>query len=211
MNAREAHDRAVQKLADEYERDGFRVQREPTLPFTFPDGSAYRADLLAERDDEHLVVEVKLRGVRADPRDRQWDHLARAIRARHGWHFKIVPVDREPSPLPELAPIKAALANAEALLDGQQIAAALLLAASVFEASARLRLKAAGVPSDDVGLTVLIERLVSEGLVEQEEFVLLRDAMERRNAVAHGHLDQLPDPDSLRPLLAVARRLLSMP
>lgn len=211
MNAREAHDRAVQKLADEYRRMGFQVQREANLPFVFPDGSSYCADLLAERGDEHVVVEVKLRGVRGDRRDRQWDRLAKQIRARQGWHFKIVPVDREPSPLTSAAPIEAALVDAETLSKSSQPVASLLVAASAFEASARLRLRTAGIPADDDGPIVLIERLVSEGFVEQEEFVPLREALERRNAIAHGHLDEPPDAVTLQALIAAARRLLAQP
>ncbi|AUX43211.1 uncharacterized protein SOCE26_046550 [Sorangium cellulosum] len=211
MNGREEHDRAVQKLADEYARKGFQVQKEAVLPFALGDGGRFRADILAERGDEHHVVEVTVRGVRGvrgEPQARRWDEIARQVRARPGWHFKIVPVERDPLPLPDPERIEAELANAEALLDQDKLAAALLLAAAAFEASARRRLLAEGAQLSNDTPAALVEHLVSEGHVEQEEFVPLRDAIELRNTILHGHLDQLPEREAVKRLVTDARRLL---
>ncbi|WP_437942294.1 hypothetical protein [Sorangium sp. So ce341] len=208
MNAREAHDRAVQKLVDEYASKGFQVQKEAVLPFVLEGGRRLRADILAERDDEHHVVEVKLRGVRGELEARRWDEIARQIRARPGWHFKIVPIEQDPPPLPDPERIEAELTNVEALLDQDRLTAALLLAASAFEASARRRLLAAGALLRSDTPAALAEQLVAQGHIEQENFVPLRDAIELRNAVVHGHLDQLPERDAIQRLVADARRLL---
>jgi uncharacterized protein YutE (UPF0331/DUF86 family) len=208
MNARETHDRAVQKLAEEYASKGFRVQTEATLPFAPLDGVPYRADLLAERDEEHHVVEVKLRGAR-DAQAERWGDLAKQVRAHPGWHFRIVLIDREAPPLPDSERIEAELVTAQTLLDEGKLAAAALLAASAFEASARRSLLAAGAPPKDDTPAALVERLVSEGRIEQEEFVPLRDAIELRNAIVHGHLDQLPERDAIERLVTDARRLLT--
>jgi hypothetical protein len=208
MSVREAHDQAVQKLADDYAAKGFQVQKDVELPFLLEDGRRHHVDLLAERGDEHHIVEVSLVGARGEPQARRWEQLAREARARSGWHFKIVFADKERSPLPDPERIEAELANAEALVDDDKVAAAVLLAASAFEASARRRLLAAGVlPKDDAPLA-LVERLVSDGHVEQEDFVPLRDAIELRNEIAHGYLEQRPAREAVRRLITDARRLL---
>ncbi|WP_437642552.1 hypothetical protein [Sorangium sp. So ce854] len=208
MNVREAHDRAVQRLVDEYASKGFQVRKEAVLPFALEGGRPFHADILAERDGEHHVIEVKLQGVRGEPQPRRWDEIARQVRTRPGWHFKIVLVDRDPPPLPSPERIEAELTNAETLLDQDKLAAAMLLAAAAFEASARRRLLAAGELPNNESLTALVEHLVSGGHVDQEEFVPLRDAIELRNAIVHGHLDELPERDAIQRLIAGARRLL---
>jgi hypothetical protein len=208
MNRRETYDRAVQKLADEHAAKGYQVQRDVALPFAIDGGQPLRADLLAERGDEHLVVEVALRGVRGEPQARGWEEIARRVRERPGWHFKIVFVDREPPPLPEPEVIEAELRNAEALLGQDKVAAAMLLAASAFEASARRRLLAEGALPADAAPVVLVERLLDAGHVEQEDVVPLRDAIELRNDIAHGYLEQPPARDTVRRLVTDARRLL---
>jgi hypothetical protein len=209
VNAREAHDQAVEKIAGEYVAKGFRVQREVVLPFLAQGEQGYRADLVAERDDEHHVIEVKLRGVRGEPQARRWSELAKAIRSRPGWHFQIVPVDREPPALPDAGRITREIANAEALLAGGNLTAAVLLAGSAFEASALRRLtKMGALPTSDAP-SALVERLVSEGELEQQDFVPLRDAIERRNEVAHGQLDAPALREAVERLVTGARRVLA--
>lgn len=207
MNARDAHDRAVQKLAEEYEGKGFRVQRDPQI--SFPDGGQYQADILAEREGEHVVVEVKLLGTAGDSRNRRWDQIAKQIKSRHGWHFKIVPVEREPAELPDIARIRDTLTSAEVLVREGHAPAALLLSASAFEASARRLLAANGSDVDYKAGLVLIEQLVSEGFLEQEDFASLRAAMDRRNAIAHGFLTDLPEAEVIHTVIAATRRLLA--
>ncbi|XXY49765.1 hypothetical protein WME91_01245 [Sorangium sp. So ce269] len=199
----------MQKLADEYASKGFQVRKDAVLPFAFEGGHPFRADILAERDGEHHVVEVALRGVRSEPQARRWDEVAKQVRTRPGWHFKIVPVEREPPPLPTPERIEAELTNVEELLDQDQIAAAMLLATAAFEASARRRLLTADAPPPKyVTPAALVEHLVSQGHIDQEEFVPLRDVMQLRNAIAHGHLDQLPEREAVQRLVTNARQLL---
>lgn len=207
MNARETHDRAVERLAAEYEAQGYQVQRDALLPFAVPDGRAYRADLVAERAGEHLVVEVKLSGVAEE--SRRWRELANEIRSHAGWHFRIVAVDREPTPIPDAERVEAAIANAEALLAGENLPASVLVAASAFEAAALRRLSALGALPRSATGAALVERLVSEGELDQHAFVPLRDAIDHRNAIAHGHLDAPARREDVEHLVSSARLLLA--
>lgn len=209
MNTREAHDQTVEKLASEYAAKGFRVQREAVLPFTMAGEQPYRADLVAERDDEHQVIEVTIRGTRGEQQARRWSEIAQQIRSHPGWHFQIVLVDREPPSIPDPGRISVEIANAEALLEGGNFTAAVLLAGSAFEASAQRRLSAMGALPRSDAPAALVERLVSEGQLDQEDFVPLRDAIELRNAVAHGQLDLPARREAVERLVTSARRLLT--
>jgi hypothetical protein len=210
VNAREAHDQAVEKLASEYAAKGFRVQKEALLPFAFTRAgqATHRADLVAEREEEHHVIEVTVRGVRGEPHARRWREIAEEIRSHPGWHFQIVLVDREPPAVSGPERIAAEIANTEALLEGGNLTAAVLLAGAAFEAAAQWRLTAIGALTSSNGSTTLVERLVSEGQLEQEDFVPVRDAIELRNAVAHGSLDLPASREAVERLVDSARRLL---
>jgi hypothetical protein len=210
VNAREAHDQAVEKLAGEYKAKGFQVQKEVDLPFSFAGQQRYRADLVAERGDEHLVIEVKLHGVQEGPQARRWSEIAREVRSHPGWHFQIVAVDRELPAIPNPERIAAEIASAEALLEQGTVTAAILVAASAFEAAAQRRLQEIGaLPNGNASRQTLVERLVSEGQLDQEDFVPLRDAIEVRNAVSHGYFDQPASREAATRLVTSARRLLT--
>jgi hypothetical protein len=114
-----------------------------------------------------------------------------------------------PPSLPDACIIAAEIANAEALLEGGNVTAAVLVAGAAFEASALQRLSAMGALPRSLTPTLLIERLVSEGQLEQEDFVPLRDAIELRNAVAHGSLDAPARREAVERLVTSARRLLA--
>lgn len=212
MNAREAHDQAVEKLASEYAAKGFRVEKEAELPFSFARAGqpTPRADLVAQRGEEHLVFEVKVRGVRGEPHARRWREIAEEIRSHPGWHFQIVLVDGEPPAVTGPERVAAEIANAEELVERGNLAAAVLLAGAAFEAAAQWRLQAIGALSNGGGTTTLVERLVSEGQLDQEDFVPVRDAIELRNAVAHGSLDLPASSEAVELLLSAARRLLAV-
>lgn len=209
MKAQEAHDQAVEKLANEYRAKGYNVQKEVILPFAVAGKQKYRADLVAERGEERHVIEVKLLGVRGEEA-RRWGELAREIRSHPGWHFRIMAVEREPPPIPDLERIAAEIANAEALLEQGTVTAALLLAGSAFKASANRRLEAMrALPDSDATPQALVEQLVSEGQLDQEDFVPIRDALEAGDAVAHGYFDPPASREAAERLVTGARRLLT--
>lgn len=207
MNQREPYDQTVERLAREYQAKGFDVRKKALLPFEVPGAPDYEVDMLVERGDEHHVIEVKVRGGR-DQEKRPWGSLAHEIRQRQGWHFQIVSVDRKPAPSTDPARIDATLAKAEALRARGDATTALLVAASGFEAAARRRLADMNATPRSDAPSLLVERLVSEGELDQEDFVPLRDAIELRNAVAHGALDEPVSPDAVTRLVTAARRLL---
>ena len=89
------------KVAEEYRRKGYEVAREVALDF-LPD---IRADLIARKDDEVRVIEVKTRSsLAANP---QIGEMARIVDEKRGWTFELrlvgephrsdIPKDGQPS------------------------------------------------------------------------------------------------------------------
>jgi hypothetical protein len=199
---------AVQRLESELSAKGYRVQRDAMLPFSLPGVRPYQVDMLAERDDEHRVIEVALRGVRGAPQSGRWSELAEQVRSRPGWHFQVVLVDQEPTVTLDPQRIAAELANAETLLADGNVSAAVLLAAAAFEAAASLKVQPNG--GFYKSAIALLERLVSDGEIGQEEFVPLRDAIQLRDGVAHGQFNVASSAgDAASQLVSAGRRLLT--
>jgi uncharacterized protein YutE (UPF0331/DUF86 family) len=164
---------------------------------------------LAEREGEHHIIEVAVRGAPGGRQARRWGEIAREVRSHPGWHFRIVLVEPEPPAVAAPERISAEIENAERLLDLGTANAALLLAYSAFEASAQRRLMAIGAPTTSDTPVELVTLLVSEGALDQEDFVPLRDAIEQRNAVAHGYLEPPASRETVERFVASARRLLA--
>jgi uncharacterized protein YutE (UPF0331/DUF86 family) len=118
-------------------------------------------------------------------------------------------VDRDPPAVADPERIAAEIANTEALLERGNLTAAVLLAGAAFEAAAQWRLNTIGALASSDGPTTLVERLVSEGQLDQEDFVPVRDAIELRNAVAHGSLDLPASREAVERLVKSVQRLLA--
>src|SRR2546421_239635 len=99
---KERHDQLADRVAASYRNRGYRVTVEPTIR-QLPDFlSSFRPDLIAENEDESLVIEVKLPG--SAPSGPGWDQLALEIGKHPGWKFEIVSDDpNEPVPAASLS------------------------------------------------------------------------------------------------------------
>jgi hypothetical protein len=163
-----AYERAVERVSKDYEAKGFRVQRE--APVALSGGHEFRADLLAERGDEHHVVEVALAGVPSSPSAKRWGEVAEWVRATPGWHFKIVVADKDLPPLPTSELLRRELETVNGLLAEERGAAALLLASSIFEASIRHRLNGEGTENEGLRSgVVLLERAIDSELLDEAD------------------------------------------
>ncbi len=133
----------VREIAERYRGQGYEVTVAPSadqLPEVLRDLSP---DLIARKDDDLVIVEVKSRPHLASaPRP---SDLARVVREHPGWRFELVIVSPE---RPFLAPYDAEdwtaeeigdrLSEAQLLLEAGHVEAALLLAWSATEATLRL-------------------------------------------------------------------------
>jgi hypothetical protein len=65
---------------------------------------------------------------------------------------------------------------------------------SIIEAAARHRLSALNIsPTSRISSSALLKMLLTEGIIEENDYSVLRRALAVRNAIAHGFLNQTVD------------------
>lgn len=183
---------AVRRITEKYQRDGYQVVGESELP---PELQPCRPDLVVRKGNELIVIEVARAS--APRRPGYWSALAERIYGKHNWHFRIVVLgdDKESlalRPLPTLAELRARLERTRSLLQEGESQAALLLAWSLLEAAARLRmLDDDGDPARATTPASLIKGLVHLGYLDEAQAESIASAMKLRNAIAHGFVGEL--------------------
>ena len=115
-----------------------------------------------------------------------------------------------PAQLPDIPELLARLANV-ALVDedGDQRRLEFLLLWSIIEAAGRHRLSPLKIPpTRRISSSALIKMLLTEGIIEDDDYSILRRGLAVRNAVAHGFLNQPVDAALFVELRKRARTLL---
>jgi hypothetical protein len=155
-------------------------------------------DLIARRNGENIAVEIKT----SSPASfEQVQQLARALENRAGWKLQVVYADladpewAPPSELPEIQELSARLASLDSV-DGNSDRSRLqfLLLWSIIEAAARHRLSPLKIPpTRRISSSALLKMLLTEGIIEEDRYAVLRRGLAIRNAIAHGFLNQMVD------------------
>lgn len=196
-------------LAQDYSDKGYRVSREVFLDF-FP---KLRVDILAEKEDEKKVVEVKSRtSLARTPAIRE---LARILKSKAGWTFELSLVgEREKLDAPENArqfedvDIVGLTETVKRLLDLGYFEAALMCAWSAFEATLRVLIEENGISIERVTTSAyILELAVSEGVISSEDYDSLVHMMRHRNAVAHGFKTTDLDSELITGLIETTQRI----
>ncbi len=206
----------LSQYADWYSHQGYSVSVRPG-PRNLPNFlRALAPDMIARRNGENIVVQIKT----SSPES--WDrvqNLTRALQHRAGWQLQVVYADlRDPEwePPDELPPPSDLLNRLKSLhaagTSNEQRGVELMLLWSILEGAARHRLANSDLqPTSRISSSALIKALLSEGLIEDDEYDLLRRGLAVRNATAHGFLNQSVDPTLFDGLRHLARGLLRAP
>jgi hypothetical protein len=204
---------AIRQYADWYAQQGYQVSVEPA-PRDLPEFLRTLApDLIARRNGENIVVEIKT----SSPASfEKVQHLARALEHRAGWKLQVVYVDlpdpewQPPARLPEAEELLARLDSLNGVeKDDDQNRLKFLLLWSIIEAAARHRLSRLKIPpTRRISSSALLKMLLTEGIIEEEQYTVLRRGLAVRNAIAHGFLNQSVDAALFEELREAARRLL---
>ena len=194
----------IEQLADRYRAQGYDVEREVQL-----EGLSSRADLVARRADETVLVEVK--ATSPGPVSASLENLAE-FAERHGWRFSIaLATDRtgvEEIEVLSRDGVQRLIADARTTQASNWIAA--LASVAAWEGAARyalVRTERQSVPRP--GPLALLQALASQGLVTPPEEHLLRELISVRNAAAHGRVVGTIRDDLVASGLAIAESLLS--
>ena len=204
---------AIRQYADWYSRQGYQVSVEPS-PRELPEFLRTLApDLIARRDGANIVVEIKT----SSPASfEQVQRLARALEHRADWRLQVVYADladpewAPPSHLPEISELLARLDSfSGADKDDDRSRLQFLLLWSIIEAAARHRLSQLKIPpTRRISSSALLKMLLTEGIIEDDRYAVLRRGLAVRNALAHGFLNQTVDVALFDDLRRVAKRLL---
>ena len=197
--------------AEQYRREGYDVEIEPRLDFL----AGRRPDLVARKDGENRVIEVKSRSALAS---RSTSDIARMVRLQPGWSFDLVLVgepERMDSPAGSLPLGKDGVTRradgAEEALASGYIEAAFLMAWAAWEAAVRVLIAAEEAGSVvATGVEEVLDQARFRGFVSSDEYDRLREMRKFRNAIVHG-LSVSPFSEALvRELIALARTLAAM-
>ncbi|MBV8735800.1 MAG: hypothetical protein JO007_00800 [Alphaproteobacteria bacterium] len=204
---------AIRQYAEWYARQGYQVSVDPS-PRELPEFLRTLApDMIAQRDGENIVVEMKT----SSPASFETiQRLARALEHRAGWKLQVVYVDladpewQPPPRLPEIKELSARLdLIGPASGDEDQNRLEFLLLWSIIEAAARHRLAARKVPpTSRISSSALLKMLLTEGIIEEDAYSVLRRGLAARNAIAHGFLNQTVDVALFEQIRGAAQRLL---
>ena len=201
--------RRVQELAQEYQDRGYQVTVGPE-PGQLPEPLArFRPDLVARKSDDAVVVEVKPRGSLSDP---ELQKLAKIVREQPGWRFELVLLKPEPG-LPgttawNVEDVAESLRQVGAILGPGYPEAALLLAWSAAEATLRLLAEKERLDLEREDAPYLLRLLVTRAVITREQYQRLWEALELRNAVAHGLKPPHLDPTEIAALCQLIADLL---
>jgi REase_AHJR-like len=200
-------------IAEEYRSRGYKVIEQPS-PEQLPEFLVgYHPDVLVQRGDEAIIVEVKSRSsLIKDPRIKE---LARLVQAEPHWNFELVVVGEEdPLSAPEgAAPferddILRGIEAAERLLASEFSEAALLQAWSTLEATVRLLSEKEGLVLERLNPLSILTQATSNGVISRDDYNFLTKVMKYRNALAHGFKTIDFDPVLVTELINITKRLL---
>lgn len=183
----------VEEKARQYKAEGYHVYVEPSGSILPDFLHGFRPDLIAQRSDRSVIVEIRSPGkVR---RSDYWRDLSEAVQQHPDWHFELIvnaPQDNMAKGRSlSAAEIRQLLEQSEQMAQQNAISASLLLAWSALEATMRQALHNADAQPPDLKPATLVSRLYTEGLVDRTDYDFLLSAMRQRNAVAHGFYQRI--------------------
>jgi hypothetical protein len=209
-----AERRRVTSVARELEAEGFEVIVHPDddeLP-EFLRG--LEPDIVAFGNEANVVVEVKSRPTLRDPASRLKE-LAEAVEKQPGWRLDLVvtnppdhtigmPIGQEPDP----SEIQERIGIAREMLDDGHGEVAALIAWSAAEAALRQVARTYNVSIDRLQPEVILSQLLDDGILDDDEFDVLRRALIERDFIAHGYRANASPSSWVPPLIDATRGLL---
>jgi len=179
----------VDDLRRQYELQGYRVLNE--LPVTESDAlAAYKPDLVVQKDDEIIVVELK-RGVEArETADLQV--LRDQVESHPGWRFRLLLLGDPGQAIP-LASRKGVRsdyrrreARARKALKLGHLDEAITILWMAIEGTLRTYFARRGqVPNKGVTALSMLRKLYDEGLIDKIELTLLSEGYKARSEAVH--------------------------
>jgi hypothetical protein len=193
-NINEIHHALVTRVAQQYEKDGYKVYFEPgssNLPF---DLGSYRPDLLAiKAENDGYIIEIKSKSTYASV-DR-FREIAETVAQHNGWRFLLVTGDdvspngseqQNESSLLSWEQIKVRKEKGDKLLSLGELEGAFLAFWGILEAMMRNQAERVSIPITHFPTSSLIKHLYSQGELSIEQFDKIMELLNIRNQFVHG-------------------------
>ena len=212
LTAHESERQRVQKVGQVYRDKGYDVLIEPKGD-QLPDFlQAFRPDLIAHKGDEHIVVEVKMRGRVSDLP--QVNELAKVVRNEADWKFELFLLGPENSffvngaSLFTVEEIRSKIVEVALFVENGHLEAAFLMGWSLAEATLRVLAVKEGIEGETATSDYLLKQMTFEGIIARETYHDLKRAQQTRNAIAHGFKSSQLTVATVQELIALIDEIL---
>ena len=186
------HEQKIQDTAQQLQERGYRVVTEPSkldLPF---DLGNYVPDLVATKDEQGIIFEVKTSFKRISVDRLQ--NLAEQIASHNGWRFVLITLDDESEdvfPLeakdfPYWQDLESRLSKVDILIQSSLFEPAILFLWSILELLLRKKAVIENIPIERFPASNLLDHLYSRGEISMDQFDIFKDFLKCRNKIAHG-------------------------
>jgi hypothetical protein len=208
------YEERVARIAGEYRKLGYNVLVHPSLDQVPKFLGRYTPDLLALRENDNVIVEIKTERTKNDLSDLV--PVMKAVEERSDWRFDLVfanPRGRRQVHVPKelMAPGKIVerLQSSELLIKRRDYEGALVIAWTAVEATLRYLAWRADVDVVRKPAMFMVKQLFSLGHLNRGDYELLESSLKKRNDVAHGFIVKGGVLRTARALSALAQRLIN--
>ncbi len=211
------YEQELRRIAEQYAEEGYAVTTHPGESHLPNFAKGFGVDVLATRDQEGVLVQVK-----RDRADLQGDPRvpcqAGITNAQPGWRYDLVllgqdnPVRRRADMAgePTREQIEQMIAEAEAVMRNGSTRAGFVLAWAGLEASLRRYAQQSGLDGRaGTQPTVLVREVYGVGGISPDEFQRLEAARQLRTDVVHGLAPPAIETTTVQGIIDTARRLLA--
>lgn len=206
--------RQLLKVARDYEKRGYKVVIEPKdsdLPSFLAD---FHPDLIAHNETESVVIEIKTHSSLS--KTRYIDELASILEDKPSWRFELIVanpknktlVDSDENQLLGETELIHRCNEAFKLFRSDHEEAAILLMWSALEAALRRIAEQEKISLEKDYPAYVIKKLYSLGVLDKDQYKILHEGMEIRNAIAHGYKPNRPQHGLIIRLLEVAEQIV---
>jgi hypothetical protein len=190
--SREREIEALMRAKPRYEHDGFEFLIGPSVDDVPAFLEGYLPDAIARKGNRGVVIGVKSRASDDDDR-RKIAFFAREVPKHDGWRFDLLLPEQgeertDPAFRPTLAEVEIELERVRRLVAQGDLKVALPYAWALLESVVRSTLIENGTGTGKRYLPrTVVEKLISEGIVTDDDGAALLNIGQLRNAIVHGY------------------------
>ena len=215
MRSLDQHEKKrLAEIAEEYRKRGYTVYEQPKSSELPGNLRGFRPDLMAVSEHDSVVVEVRSRANLSD--EPHLAALAETVNRLPGWRFELVAAaahrDEQRIGTSYAVPeILERVALVQRLAAEGEVEVAFIAAWAVAEAMMREAAYRADIPLPTVMPNVVLNTLVTQGIVSRDLYEKLLAAMRVRNSLAHGFAPSEDPRPHLETLVHAIEELRSYP